>query len=436
MLHRIRELARDPQRRLHCTVAWSGGLDSTVLLHILMQARRRLPTQLSLRAVHVDHGLQAAAADFRRFCRSTARDWKVPLTVIKAHVRLAGGESVEEAARTARYAALADALLPGELLLTAQHADDQLETLLLALLRGAGPAGLAAMPQAAAFGSTLLLRPLLNLERGQLTAYAARHQLSWRDDPSNEQLRFDRNYLRARVLPLLRERWPAVARTASRSAGHCAVAAAALSQSARRDLEAAVDGPDLEIAVLRRWPPARRAAVLRLWIADQGLQVPELRHIEQIAVLMDARPDARPELRLPEFLVRRHAGRLVLELRSQRRDASPCRIQRWSWRRGALQLAGGRLEIVAGSHGDLDLARLPQRLLVQYPSVPAGRALRKLMQELGVPDWQRERLPLIFAAGRKAAHRPLAIADLWLTEDLRSTVHSVRRGRIFWRELR
>jgi tRNA(Ile)-lysidine synthase len=293
-------------------VAWSGGLDSTVLLHLLAQARRQQPAQLALRAVHVDHGLQPAAADFRRFCRSTARKWRVPLAVIKADVRLAGGESVEAAARTARYAALAGALLPGELLLTAQHADDQLETLLLALMRGAGPAGLAAMPSAVAFGPTLLLRPLLAQERGQLGAYATRHALPWQDDPSNDQLRFDRNYLRARVLPLLRERWPAVARTASRSAAHCAVAAAALTQSARRDLEAAADGPDLEVAVLRRWAPARRAAVLRLWIADRGLQAPEMRHIEQILLLMDARPDAHPELRLSKLVVRRHAGLLVL----------------------------------------------------------------------------------------------------------------------------
>ncbi len=298
-------------------MAWSGGLDSTVLLHMLTQARH-LTARLGLRAVHVDHGLQAAAADFRSFCRRTARRWKVPLAVVRADVRLAGGESVEEAARTARYAALADALLPGELLLTAQHADDQLETLLLALMRGAGPAGLAAMPQVTAFGSTLLLRPLLTVERGQLTDYAARHTLSWQDDPSNDQLRFDRNYLRARVLPLLRERWPAVARTVSRSAGHCAVAAAALTQSTRRDLEAAADGPDLEIAVLRRWAPARRAAVLRLWIADRGLQAPGLRHIEQIAVLMDARPDAHPELRLPTLVIRRQASRLVLEVPAPR----------------------------------------------------------------------------------------------------------------------
>ncbi len=408
-----------------------------MLLHLLLAAQRRMPAQLALRTVHIDHGLQPAAVDFRDFCRSTARHWRVPLAVVKAQVLPARGESVEEAARTARYAALARALKPGELLLTAQQADDQLETLLLALMRGAGPAGLAAMPQAMAFGTTRLLRPLLTFERTALKAYADGHALSWQEDPSNGQLRFDRNYLRARVLPVLRERWPAAARTASRSAAHCAAAAAVLASSARGDLAAAADGPDLEMAVLRRWSPARRAAVLRLWMADRGLQAPELRHIEQIAVLMDARPDAQPELRLPACVVRRFAGRLVLDTEPQLQEGASPATQRWSWRRGALQLAGGELAIAADPHGNLDISRLPQQLLVQYPAAADGRRLRKLMQELEVPGWQRERLPLVFAAGRSAAAaRLLAIADVWIASPLRGTADSARRGRIFWRELR
>jgi tRNA(Ile)-lysidine synthase len=413
-------------------VAWSGGLDSTGLLHLLLQARRGY-RQLMVRALHVDHGLQPAAADFRRFCRDAARKWRVPLAVISADVKLGAGQSVEEVARVARYAALAGALEPGELLLTAQHADDQLETLLLALLRGAGPAGLASMPPAAAFGATLLLRPLLALERKQLAEYAERNELSWQDDPSNTLLRFDRNYLRARVVPALRERWPAIAKTAGRSATHCAVAAASISRSARQDLESAADGPDLEIAVLRRLAPSRRAAALRMWIADRGFNAPEVRQLLQLELLMAARVDAQPELRLPGLVVRRHAGRLVLEAHSPRRTAEPS-LHRWAWRRGALLLPDGRLEIVADRHGDLDLARLPQQLLVQYPSGGGGRNLRKLMQTLAVPEWQREQLPVMHAASNVG--KALAIADLWILESLRSNAQTASRGRIFWREMR
>jgi len=401
-------------------------------MHLLAQARGRA-AQVNVRGLHVDHGLQPAAADFRRFCRNTARSWQVPLQVIRAEVQLGGGVSVEEAARKARYAALAAALRPGELLLTAQHADDQFETLLLALMRGAGPAGLAAMPAAAAFGSTLLLRPLLAQDRARLAAYASRHALDWQEDPSNALLRFDRNFLRARVIPALRERWPAAASTAGRSARHCAVAAALIDDVAQRDLATAVDGPDLEIVALRRLSLPRQAGVLRRWIAARGFKAPDARHLGQIALMMDARIDAHPELRLPGYVVRRHAGRLLLEAPAPSRAAEPA-TRRWSWQQGALLLEGGKLEIVADRHGDMDLARLPRWLLVQHPSAPGGRSLRKLMQELAIPEWQRERLPVVFAVRQSGV--PLAIADLWLAGKLRTTADSASRGRIFWRELR
>jgi tRNA(Ile)-lysidine synthase len=297
---------------LRCAVAWSGGLDSTVLLHLLSRARRLPRARLVLRALHVDHGLQPAAVDFRRFCRRIARDWGLPLAIIKARVQLDGGDSVEQAAREARREVLAAALAPDELLLAAQHADDQLETLLQALLRGAGPAGLAGMPAAMPFGGSHLLRPLLDIERAQLLAYAREQQLEWIDDPTNDDPRFDRNYLRSRVLPLLKSRWPAAPRTATRSARHSAVAADSLQAAAARDLELAADGHDLEVAVLRRWSVARRAAALRAWILAAGARAPNERHLREIEAMLVARVDAHPELRLPDLTLRREGGRLRL----------------------------------------------------------------------------------------------------------------------------
>jgi tRNA(Ile)-lysidine synthase len=301
-------------------VAWSGGVDSTVLLHLLWRARRLPGARLALRALHVDHGLQPAAADFRRFCQRIARRWQLPLLVLKARVRAGKGASVEQAAREARRAALGAALAPGELLLTAQHADDQLETLLLALLRGAGPAGLAGMPAAMPLAGSRLLRPLLDHERAELLAYAHAARLEWVDDPTNDQPRFDRNYLRAHVLPVLRSRWPAMSRTAGRSARHCAAAALALQSAAARDLELAADGADLEVAVLRRWSVTRRAAALRAWIQSAGARAPNERHLREIEAMLVARADAHPELRLPDLTLRRQGGRLRLE---PRRGALP-----------------------------------------------------------------------------------------------------------------
>ncbi len=283
-----------------------------MLLHLLSRARRLPRARLVLRALHVDHGLQPAAVDFRRFCRRVARDWRLPLAIIKADVQLAGGESVEQAARDARREVLGAALAPGELLLTAQHADDQLETLLLALLRGAGPAGLAGMPAAMPLAGSRLLRPLLGVQRSQLLAYARAQQLEWIDDPTNDDPRFDRNYLRARVLPLLRSRWPASARTATRNARHSAAAADSLRAAAARDLELAADGADLEVAVLRRWSAARRAAALRTWILAAGARAPNERHLREIEAMLVARVDAHPQLRLPDLTLRREGGRLRL----------------------------------------------------------------------------------------------------------------------------
>lgn len=299
-------------------MAWSGGVDSTVLLHLLRRARRLPRARLVLRALHVDHGLQPAAVDFRRFCQRTARQWQLPLAVLKVRVRTGRGESVEQAAREVRRTALGVALAPGELLLTAQHADDQLETLLLALLRGAGPAGLAGMPAAMPLAGSRLLRPLLDRDRAEILAYARAERLQWIDDPTNEEPRFDRNYLRTRVLPLLLSRWPALARTAGRSARHCAAAAAALQAAAMRDLALAADGADLEVAVLRRWSPARRAAVLRAWIQLAGARAPNERHLREIEAMLVARADAHPELRLPDLTLHRQGGRLRLDVKDAR----------------------------------------------------------------------------------------------------------------------
>lgn len=281
-----------------------------MLLHCLVT---RADASLSVRAVHVDHGLQSAAAQFSRFCRRTARSWRVPLRVVRTEVRATRGASIEEAARQARRAALEQALAPGELLLTAQHADDQLETLLLALMRGAGPKGLAGMPARLPLARTCLLRPLLESDRAAIAAYAYAHELEWVEDPTNAATRFDRNYLRTEVLPVLRARWPAVAHTVSRSARHCATAAAALEAAAASDLAAAADGAGLALTILRRFPPPRRAAVLRAWIIESGARAPNERHLRQIEAMMSARRDAHPRLQLPDCTLRRVGGRLLLE---------------------------------------------------------------------------------------------------------------------------
>ena len=211
------QLKADLEQGRDWCIALSGGIDSTALLHALSALCRRYPDN-RLRAMHVNHGLQAAAAAWSSQCEQRCAALAVPLTILTVHVPESGGQGLEAAAREARYAALHDALSPGELLLTAHHRDDQVETLLLRLLRGAGPQGLASISSRRPFGPGTLLRPLLDIGRDEIEAYAHGAGLDWIEDPANADEQFDRNFVRHRVVPLLRERWPGLGETLPRAA--------------------------------------------------------------------------------------------------------------------------------------------------------------------------------------------------------------------------
>ena len=216
-------------------LAYSGGLDSHALLHA-MHGLRAQQRGIILCAVHVHHGLRPEADQWAAHCMSVCAALEIPCQVLHVQARPAAGESPEDAARCARYQALRDVIGAGDCLLTAHHQDDQAETLLLQLLRGAGVAGLAGMPACAAFGTGLLARPLLSHSRAELRAYAERHGLHWVEDGSNAETGYDRNYLRHEILPRLRARWPATAAVLTRSAGHCAAATDLLQILAAQDL--------------------------------------------------------------------------------------------------------------------------------------------------------------------------------------------------------
>ncbi|MBS1199890.1 MAG: tRNA(Ile)-lysidine synthetase [Proteobacteria bacterium] len=293
-------------------VAFSGGMDSVALLHAARELAGHQPA-LSLRAVHVDHGLQPAAVQWADHCREHCRRLAVPLEVVELGLEVGKGESVEAEARHERYAALAARLAPGECLLTAHHADDQLETVLLQLFRGAGVAGLAAMPDAAPLGPGLHLRPLLDTARDELVAYATALGLEWIEDPMNAEGRYDRAFLRHVVLPAILARWPSVARTVGRSARHLGEAKRLLEALARLDGRPLVDGQGrLDIAGLRALPRERQVNVLRWWMAEQGLGTPSTARLESILRdVVPARPDAHPVVTWPTGEVRRYRGRLV-----------------------------------------------------------------------------------------------------------------------------
>ena len=402
-------LAAHPATR-RLVVGYSGGVDSHVLLHSLATHRDRWPER-RLAALYVDHGLQTASAAWGEHCGEVCRALAIPFRVLRANARPAPGDSPEAAARRARYAAFAAELGPDAALLTAHHCDDQAETLLLQLLRGAGPHGLAAMPAAARLGQGWLLRPLLDLDRADLLAYACEHGLRWIEDASNADAGFDRNYLRHHVLPLLRERWPAVNRTLARSARWCAETADWLDQEAAADLARVVTHrPDgLHLPAVRELSEIRQRHLLRYWLRQRGLPVPDRRQLGH--VLHDgltARRDRQPCIHWPGGEVRRYRNTLYAMPPLAPHDAQ----QSFIWRPGAnsyppLILPGiGTLawrEIVGVGLRPSALAEAALTVRFRQGGEhfrPVGRRhgqeLKKLWQEAGVPPWERERSPLVY----------------------------------------
>lgn len=386
-------------------VAFSGGLDSTVLLHALV----RLAEQHSvppISAIHVHHGLQSVADAWPEHCQRFCERLGVPLEVVPVHVQ--PGASLERAARDARYAAFGASLKVGELLLAAQHRDDQAETLLFRLLRGAGVRGLAAMPGSRALGSGRLARPLLRVGRAELEAYARAHQLEWIEDPSNQSLDHSRNYLRHRVLPVLERRWPQASGNIARAADHLAEAQSLLDELAEMDLLAAraptewpwLSLPSLALPALRELSPARQRNALRHWLAAFTL-LPDTDHWAGWQTLRDAAVDAAPRWRLAGGELQR-AGTRLWWLSGPWLEAVDG-VLPWQQplttlalpRNGAVRLEGtmqGVFEIRYRQGGES--MALPGR---------GRRDLKRLLNEAQVPGFVRSRLPLLYLDGELVA---------------------------------
>jgi len=391
-------------------VAYSGGLDSHVLLHAMARLRGQL--DVSLRAVHVHHGLQAVADDWLTHCREVCAALDVPLQVDHLGLQPQPGQSVEAVAREARYAALAELLQDDEMLLTAQHRDDQAETLLLQLLRGAGIEGLAAMPACRPWQGGWHARPLLATGREALHAYALDHGLQWVDDPSNQDQRFDRNYLRHTVMPTLLARWPGASRTLARSASHLAGAMHTLHEVAQADLQACTGAHGcLSVSALLGLPQQRRQATLREWVRRHAVALPDQARLQEIErSVLSAGPDSSPLVTWSDVGVRRYRDQLWLLPATQ--GPLPATLA-WPDRPELVLPAGcGRLRRTPAPAGIPDRYWKEGRVTVRWRSEglrcrPRGRegtrSFKKLAQELGIPPWQRDRVPLLYVDGELAA---------------------------------
>lgn len=405
-------------------VAYSGGLDSRVLLALAVAWQRAQPWR-QLEAVHVHHGLNPLADSWAAHCQQVCAAAGVSLRV--AHVVVPQGprQSLEANARQVRYAALAEGLPTGGALLTAHHQDDQVETLLLALKRGAGPRGLAAMPASQLFAGGRLLRPLLESSRATLLALAERAGWQWIEDDSNQDTRFDRNFLRQQILPQLSARWPGFAATAARSAALCAEQEALLEEVAQADLHGRVTAlGGLLLAGLDSWSLPRRHHLLRTWLREQGAPMPEAAQLRRIwPEVVQARADASPCLQWGGVAVRRYDGALWLTpavLPAAPSTPLPLMADK------TLTLPGGQLQVVTLREGATLRAprtgetvqvcfALPGQTLVHPLGRAYPRSLKKLWHEGRVPSWARAGWPVICYDGQIAA-----IPGLWVNRVMAS----------------
>ncbi len=411
-------------------IGLSGGLDSTVLLHI---ASRLRPAQVH--GLYIDHQLHEASAAWGRHCQELCNRLGVDLLSRKVAVERTAEQGPEAAARAARYEAFAEILENNQLLLLAHHQDDQAETLILQLLRGAGLAGAAAMPALKTFAAGWLGRPLLDCSREQLQEYANRHGLQWVEDPSNADQELRRNFLRHEIFPRLEQQWPGCRRTLARSARLAAEANALLTERGNRDLRlcTGVKPAQLDLPALGKLPDARRRNLLRTWIQVNGYPLPsEAVLVEIDSQALDAEVDRNPTVAWPGAEVRRY--RDTLYIAQDFPELTDTQVHCWNVD-SPINLIAVRLQMSARSGGGLRRPESDEPVTIRFREGgercrPAGRggsvALKQLLQELSVPPWQRGRIPLVYYGDEMAAIGDRVICEGFRTrpgEGLQLAVH-------------
>ncbi|WP_040889863.1 tRNA lysidine(34) synthetase TilS [Vibrio ezurae] len=416
-------------------LALSGGLDSRVMLHCLARYRAQNPTSHVI-AVHVNHGLSQNAPYWTAQCQQWCDAALVPFFVEHAHLDRHSKQSLEAQAREARYELLAKHLRQGDLLLTAQHADDQLETLLLALKRGSGPRGLAGMGVCSVFNDSLLVRPFLSLLRQQLHNYAKAHTLEWVEDESNQDTQFDRNFLRHEVVAKLSSRWPEIQKNALRSAELCFEQEQLLDELLQHQYEQALN-PDRSLCIerLSAVSEAIRHRLLRQWFKHHHLPMPSRKQLSLLFnEVISAAQDANPKLVIGCITVRRFQNsiHLVEEVSLAQGWQSALRLNE----RMELPHSLGCVTVSDNSEFGLGvrMANMDENVWVQFnPSGlsahPEGRVgsrkLKKLFQEYQIPPWKRSQIPILMYNDKV-----VAVGDLFVCRDFTGSSH-----RFYWEKI-
>ncbi len=413
----------------HIYIAYSGGIDSHVLLH-LCATYPELKAKIT--AVYVHHGLQPKAESWAIHCQQQAAQVEVKFQLLRVNAFPKNGQSPEEAARDARYQALEKLIHENDVLLVAQHQEDQLETVLLQLFRGAGVQGLAAMPREIGFSQGKMLRPFLDVSKQSIQEYAQTHHLTWVEDPTNQCDDFDRNFLRNQIVPLLKTRWTNVAKTVSRSANHCANAQQLLNELAENLFAQVMTGSPLNdwqsctstlsISKLLQLDSNQQQLVIRQWFKQQNLQMPSTDFIDNIfKTVIAAKPSAEPQLKKSGIVIRRYQDKLycskdlpgfknlegLVWVQSENQILLPDNsiLQRYPahsgipvslWQAANVTIKfrqGGEKISLAGRKGQ--------------------HTLKNLFQENAIPPWERDLIPLLYFDNIL-----IAVADLWLSSQV------------------
>ncbi len=402
-------------------VAYSGGVDSHVLLHLLAQLREQSPDSVpELLAIHINHQLQAQSFDWAQHCQAVCKALNIPLLTETVEVARSGGESLEAQARVARYQAFEKQLQAGDCLLLAHHLDDQLETGLLRLLRGSGVLGLGAMAGQRKLGRGHLLRPLLAIPRQQIVAYAENEGLQWAEDSSNRDKDFSRNYLRHDVLPVIEHRWPQYRQSMTRAIKLSQEASelnTALAEIDCRQLGVNPSEQKLALESLLSLDRPRQKNLLRYWIRQRDLPLPSAAQLQAILEqLVAADEDAEPLVTWAGIAARRFRGHLYILPLLAEFDREQCYA--WDHRQRLLLAGNGSLcsEAVIGQglknnrEFNVRFRRGGERC--QPLNRVASQTLKKLFQEYAVPPWLRDRVPLIYVGDALAA-----VGGYWVCKD-------------------
>lgn len=411
----LRELEAVAGKPSRYVIAFSGGLDSTVLLHALVSLREQLG--IPMVTIHVDHGLHEDSGAWSEHCNSVATELGVDYLCRSVTVQLESGKGPEASARDARYAALHAELGIDDWLLSAHHQEDQAETLLLNLVRGSGPMGIAGIRAIRRFGPGWLARPLLETSRASLLDYAKSEGLQWVEDPSNKDRRFDRNFLRHDVLPRLRSRWPDISARLLRSARHAGEASELLANLAENDLQSLGGRPErLPIDSLLDLSVARQRNLLRYALRCLGLSTPTMMQLMRILdEVIPAREDAQPLVTWPGASVRRYRNGLYLLPERLIESTETIEVSSDEVPLGA---GLGLLRFVPGQQRGLSEGVMKRGIQVRFRQggeefqlvgQTHRRKLKKLLQQEGVVPWMRDRLPLVYAGDEL-----VAVGDLWL----------------------